>query len=100
MVSGDDDHDCGCGDVDEVFVSERRSTLTMFQTPLDGSNLTWMDTELLPLLTGAMSACPPVRSLSACAAGCGPSALAALQVEILSSHPLCHQHLLHTRPET
>ena len=89
MVSGDDDHDCDCGDVDEIFV-ERRSTLTMFQTALDGSNLTWMDTELLPLLTGAMSACPPVRSLSACAAGCGPSALAALQVEIHLSSALTH----------
>ena len=88
MVSGDDDN--GCGDDDEIFVSERRSTLTMFQTPLDGSNLTWMDTELLPLLTGAMSACPPVRSLSACAAGCGPSALAALQVEIHLSSALTH----------
>ena len=49
-----------------------------------------MDTELLPLLTGAMSACPPVRSLSACAAGCGPSALAALKVEIHLSSALIH----------
>ena len=40
---------------------------------LDGQNLRWMETELRPLLP---------RAMSACAAGCGPSALAALQVQI------------------
>ena len=39
-----------------------------------------MDTELRPLLP---------RAMSACAAGCGPSALAAFQVQI-PFHPDCH----------